>query len=108
MRREEKPAMPSGRGMLLDCDSTSMSIIRSSRLYVCYYSLWYAMPWLLVVGRQVQGSQLCVRDEGCCSTATAVYALASSFPCLSARRCLCVEKKNQLDATELFIALIIC
>jgi hypothetical protein len=28
--------------------------------------------------------------------------------CLSVHRCLCVEKKNQLDATEWFIALIIC
>jgi len=24
------------------------------------------MPWLLVVGGQVQGSRLCVRDEGSC------------------------------------------
>ena len=37
---------------------TSMSIIRSSRLYVCYYCLWHAMPLLLVVGGQVQGSRL--------------------------------------------------
>jgi len=28
--------------------------------------------------------------------------------CLSVHRCVCVEKKNQLDATEWFIALIIC
>jgi len=28
--------------------------------------------------------------------------------CLSVHRCTCVEKKNQLDATEWFIALIIC
>ena len=28
--------------------------------------------------------------------------------CLSVHRFICVEKKNQLDATELFIALIIC
>ena len=28
--------------------------------------------------------------------------------CLSVQRCICVEKKNQLDATEHFIALIIC
>ena len=28
--------------------------------------------------------------------------------CLSMHRCICVEKKNQLDATEWFIALIIC
>jgi len=28
--------------------------------------------------------------------------------CLSVHRCICVEKKNQLNATELFIALIIC
>ena len=28
--------------------------------------------------------------------------------CLSVHRCICVEQKNQLDATEWFIALIIC
>ena len=28
--------------------------------------------------------------------------------CLSVHFCICVEKKNQLDATEWFIALIIC
>ena len=28
--------------------------------------------------------------------------------CLSVHRCICVEKKTQLDATERFIALIIC
>ena len=28
--------------------------------------------------------------------------------CLSVNRCICLEKKNQLDATECFIALKIC
>ena len=28
--------------------------------------------------------------------------------CLSVHRCICVEKKNQLNATEWFIPLIIC
>jgi hypothetical protein len=28
--------------------------------------------------------------------------------CLSVHCCICVEKKNELDATECFIALIIC
>ena len=28
--------------------------------------------------------------------------------CLSVHRCICAKKKNQLDATEWFIALIIC
>ena len=28
--------------------------------------------------------------------------------CLSVHRCICVEKKNQLDVTECFIALLIC
>ena len=28
--------------------------------------------------------------------------------CLSVHRCICVEKKNQLDAIKWFIALIIC
>jgi len=43
---------------------TSMPIIRSLRLYVCYYCLWCAMPWLLVVEGQVQSSRLCVRVLG--------------------------------------------
>jgi hypothetical protein len=34
-----------------------MPIVRSSRLYVCYYRLWCAVPWLLVVGGQMQGSR---------------------------------------------------
>ena len=45
-----------------------MPIIRISRLYLCYYRIWCVMPWLLVVGCQVQGSRLCVRDEGSCSS----------------------------------------
>ena len=28
--------------------------------------------------------------------------------CLSVHRCICVEKKNQLDVTESFTALMIC
>jgi len=30
--------------------------------------MWCVMPWLLVVGGQVQGSRLCVRDERSCSS----------------------------------------
>ena len=44
-----------------------MPIIRSSRLYVCYYRLWFAMPWFLVVGGQVQaaGYAFGMRDVTC-------------------------------------------
>jgi len=45
-----------------------MLIIRSSRLYLCYYRIWCVMPWLLVVGGQVQGGRLCALDEGSCSS----------------------------------------
>jgi len=38
---------------------TYMPIINSSILYLCYYRIWCVMPWLLVVGGQVQGSRLC-------------------------------------------------
>ena len=48
-----------------------MPIIRRSRPYLYYYRMWCVMSWLLVVGGHVQGSRLCVRDEGSCS---------SSFP----------------------------
>ena len=34
---------------------------------LCYYRIWCVMPWLLVVGCQVQSSRLCVRDEESCS-----------------------------------------
>jgi len=40
---------------------------------LCYYSLWCVMSWLLVVGSQVRGSRLCVRDEGCCSATKASH-----------------------------------
>ena len=36
------------------------------------------------------------------------YKFCESDVCLSVHRCLCVEKKNQLDTTECFIVLIIC
>ena len=39
-------------------------IIRSSRLYLCYYCIRCVKPWLQVVGGQVQDSRLCVRYEG--------------------------------------------
>ena len=53
-----------------------MPIIRSARLYMCYYRLWCAMSWLLVVGGQVQDSRLCVRDEGCCSHNTHIVSIS--------------------------------
>ena len=35
-------------------------------------------------------------------------SVIKSDVCLSVHRCICVEKKNRLDTTECFIALIIC
>ena len=32
---------------------------------VCYYRIWCAVPWLLVVEGQVQSCRLCVQNEGC-------------------------------------------
>ena len=52
-----------------------MAIIRSLRLYVCYYCLWCAVSWLLVVGGQVQDSRLCVQDEGCCTTGSVMRCM---------------------------------
>ena len=40
--------------------------------------------WLLVVGGQVQGSRLCVQEEGCCATAVAQHPSSwthSLLPC---------------------------
>ena len=44
-----------------------MPIIRSSRLYMCYYLIRCLMPWMLVVSGQMQCSRVCVRDEGNCA-----------------------------------------
>jgi len=49
---------------------TYMPIIRSSRLDLCHCRIWCVMPWLLMVGGQVQDSRLCVRYEGSCRTAS--------------------------------------
>jgi hypothetical protein len=43
----------------LHISGTYMPIVRSSRLYLGY-KMWCVVPKLLVVGRQVQGSRLCV------------------------------------------------
>ena len=37
-----------------------------------------------------------------------LYYLCKLDVSLSVHRCICIEKKNQLDATEWFLALIIC
>jgi hypothetical protein len=41
-----------------------MPIIRSSKLYLCYYHIWCVMPWLLVVSGQEQSSRICRRGSG--------------------------------------------
>ena len=64
-----------------------MPIIRSSRLYLCYYRIWCVMPWLLVVGGLCR---LCVRDEGSCS---------SSFP-HSGRIACCPASDRRPPATK--------
>ena len=47
-----------------------MPIIRSS-IRVCVLSPpMVCSAWLLVVGGQVQGSRVCVQEEGCCTTAS--------------------------------------
>jgi len=73
MRREENQldATELFIALVKQVSGTYMPIVRSSRLYLCYYQTWCVIPCLLVVGGQVQVSRLCVRDEGSCS---------SSFP----------------------------
>ena len=41
-------------------------------------------------------------------TTKAFEIILKSDVCLSVHRCICVEKRNQLDATEWLFALIIC
>jgi hypothetical protein len=43
-----------------------------------------------------------------CAAGCIQLTLTDFDVCLSVHRCICVEKKTQLDATEWFIALIIC
>jgi len=61
-----------------------MPIIRSLRLYVFYYRLWRAMPWLLVVGGQVQaaGYAFEMRDVAPQSVYCAVGAKCWDGECL--------------------------
>ena len=40
--------------------------------------------WLLVVGVQVQGSRLCVQEEGCCTTASCNIPFPGRTPCCPA------------------------
>ena len=57
--------------VLIICSTCFRALLCPSsgaRDYMCYYHLWCAMPWLLVVGGQMQGSRLCVRNEGFCSS----------------------------------------
>jgi len=63
MRREEKPTrcywmVYCTCNLLNMFRALNVPIIGSSRLhvYLCYYRIWCVMPWLLVVGGQVQGS----------------------------------------------------
>ena len=39
-----------------------------ARDYMCVITAYGVMPWLLVVGSQVQGSRICVQVEGFSST----------------------------------------
>ena len=53
----------------------------------------------------------CGKDHMLWSSVISLFAWESSRKCdvcLSVHRCICIEKKDQLDATEWFIALIIC
>ena len=61
-----------------------MPIIMSPRLYLRYYRIWCVMPWLLVVGGQVQGSRLCARDEGSCSS---IFPYPGRIACCPAPDC---------------------
>ena len=46
---------------------------------LCYYRIWCVMHQLLVVGGQVQGSRLCFRNEGSCSTAIQLVFLLNAY-----------------------------
>jgi len=80
-----------------------MPIIRSWRLYVCYYRLWCAMSWLLVVGGQVQDCWLCVRNEGCCASNIPDSGRIANCPApFSTHWALnpCIYKKAHYQATD--------
>jgi len=88
-----------------------MPIIRSSRLYVLLPPM-VCSAWLLVVGGQVQSSRVCVQEEGCCTSCRERNVIVIWSPLVSVLNSvtllyICVEKKDQLDVTECFIALMI-
>jgi len=49
-----------------------------------YYRMWCVMPWLLVVGGQMRGSRLCVRNEGSCATESQNFPLPRRIACCPA------------------------
>ena len=49
-------------------------------------------PWLLVVGGQVQGNRLCVRDEGCCSTGSVMWCMGGVNGQLVIHNCIAPTK----------------
>jgi len=68
MRREENQLDATERFIALVICSTCFGHLyahhQALETILVFYRMWCVMPWLLVVGGQVQGSRLCVRDEG--------------------------------------------
>ena len=83
-----------------------------SYLYINYICMkgWTSKKYIASYKGNI--TQICKRNyehRGECQTISKLKSYWVDLGvCLSVRRCICVEKKNQLDATELFIALIIC
>jgi len=63
-------------------------------------------PWCQVVREIMYGSSFVNQVKVC--KGGGCWEQLVKLMCLSVHRCVCVEKKKQLDATEWFIALIIC
>ena len=62
----------------------------------CYCTYTFQIPYVCLTK--------CIPSHFC----TLWHILSELDVCLSVHRCICVQKKNQLDVTECFIALIIC
>ena len=88
----------------------SPSIIGSLRLYVQHKVYVIQVLWLLASGNEMERSSISFPLRLLMMDGQTVRSMSSVKldVCLSVHRCICVQKKNHLDVTEWFIALMKC
>ena len=106
MRREEKPTRCH---CMLYCTCDTLNMFRS---LLCPSSAapdyMYASPpmvcsaWLLAVGGQVQGSRVCVQEEGCCTS----FTVTSSWFFFSTHMQQCTDRQTDIKWEDMFKAVL--